>query len=371
MATLPDFIRDNTEPILAEWEAFARQLPMGGSMDVAALRDHAKEMLGVIADDLSAPQTAEQQDEKARGQSDAGWRRSPTAAQAHGSGRAESGFTVEQMVSEFRALRASVIRLWLKQQVPSETDQQDMIRFNEAIDQAIAESISTYTREVHQSKDRFLAILGHDLRTPIGVIITSTGFILDTGDMSESNRGLVTRMQAAARRMNGLVADLTEFTRTRFGDGIPVVPEDMDAGRMLEDVADEVRASYPTCVINVRCEGELRGSWDCERLSQAITNLASNAVHHGTEGAPIEMRAERSDAELVISVHNHGPAIPAEQVDRIFDEMKAVRGAGVSERRHLGLGLYIVDKIVRAHGGSVGVTSSAEAGTTFTVRLPA
>src|SRR3712207_1245035 len=116
MARLSHFIREHTEEILAEWEAFARALPMGGAMDIEALRDHAKDMLGVIADDLDTPQTSAQQADKATGKSDAAEDGVTTAAQWHGAGRAESGFTVGQMVAEFRALRASVIRLWARQQ---------------------------------------------------------------------------------------------------------------------------------------------------------------------------------------------------------------------------------------------------------------
>jgi signal transduction histidine kinase len=372
MGNLPGFIRDNTEPILAEWETFARSLPLGDSMDIAALRDHAKAMLRVIAADLSVPQTPEEQAEKAQGLSDAGAQRSPTAAQAHGAGRAQSGFSVEHMVSEFRALRASVIRLWThKQRRADLTDLQDMIRFNEAIDQAIAESISTYAREVRESRDRFLAILGHDLRTPIGAIVTSTRFILDTGELSEPHRGLVSRMEATARRMNRLVADLLEFTRTQFGHTFPIVAAPMDAARMLDNVASEVRASYPTSDVNVRSTGDTRGCWDDERLTQAITNLVSNAVQHGTEGAPIEIEANGSTEELVISVRNQGPAILGDRINRMFDG--TTRHDAPQERgdsRHLGLGLYIVDQIVRAHGGSITVQSSTEHGTVFIVRLP-
>jgi signal transduction histidine kinase len=371
VAKLTDFIRDNTEPILAEWENFARGLPIGTVMDIVALRDHAKEMLGVIATDLGAPQTQKQQADKAQGRSDAGARRSPTAAQAHGSGRAESGFTIEQMVSEFRALRASVIHLWTHtQQHTAVTDLQDMIRFNEAIDQAIAESISTYTHEVRQSKDRFLAILGHDLRTPIGAMVTSTRFMLDTGELSETHRVLVTRMESTARRMNRLVADLLEFTRTRFGDMIPIVTADIDAARMLDDIAAEVRASYPSSVINVHSTGDTNGQWDCERLTQAIINLASNAVHHGAQGAPIEIIADGSTEELLISVRNQGPPIAKDQIAGLFEGMKAIGTPQGHNRRHLGLGLFIVDKIVRAHHGSIEVQSSVEQGTVFSIHLP-
>jgi len=372
VSTLPDFIRNNTEPILAEWETFARSLPLGDAMDIAALRDHARDMLGVIAADLSAPQTATQQADKSKGLSDAAGRQSQTAAQAHGAGRAGSGFTVEQMVAEFRALRASVIRLWTRRQPQAGLSElQDVIRFNEAIDQAIAESIGTYTREVRQSKDRFLAILGHDLRTPIGAILTSTQFVLDTGELAEPHRALIAQMEVTARRMNRLVADLLEFTRTRFGDAIPIVAAEMDAGRMLEDVASEVRASYPTSVVSVRSSGDLRGRWDCERLTQAVTNLVSNAVHHGTPGAPIDIEAHGSGDELVISVRNQGPAIATDRIGKIFDGMKELGAPRDGDRRqHLGLGLYIVDKIVRAHGGSITAESSTERGTVFTVHLP-
>ena len=112
MPNLPAFIRSNEEAILSEWEAFARALPGTESLDIKALRDHAKEMLRVIATDLENPQSSRQQSDKAAGRSDAGETREPTPAQEHGAGRAESGFSVEQMVAEFRALRASVIKLW-------------------------------------------------------------------------------------------------------------------------------------------------------------------------------------------------------------------------------------------------------------------
>src|SRR5688500_12810706 len=216
MARLSAFIRQNVEPILAEWETFARSLPQGNTMDIAALRDHAKEMLFVIADDLDDPQTAEEQGDKARGESDAGHGSILTSAQEHGAGRAESGFTVGEMVAEFRALRASVMRLWSNtQQAATTSDLVDMTRFNEAIDQAIAESITQYTGKIGQTKERFLAILGHDLRSPVGAILTSTRFMLEVaeqkGDLGDPYRKLIDGVSRSARRINQLVADLLEF----------------------------------------------------------------------------------------------------------------------------------------------------------------
>ena len=375
MPRLSNFIRENAEQILSEWETFARGLPMGDSMDIAGLRDHAKEMLGVIARDLEMPQTQREEANKAGGRSDADKVGVLTAAQEHGAGRAGSGFTIAQMVAEFRALRASVIRLWTRQQRAAAMDNlEDLTRFNEAIDQAIAESITYYTEEISQSKERFLAILGHDLRTPLGAIITASGFILDTakdvGDLGEPYLPLVTRIAGSARRMNQMVADLLDFTRLRFGDSIPIQRAEMDVTKVLHDVASEVGVSYPNSTVHIETAGELRGRWDSARLSQALTNLVGNAVQHGSDKSPVKVTARGAPHEVVLSVQNDGPVIPKEQFAELFHAMKRSGTDGTRSDSHLGLGLYIVDQIVAAHGGSIEVRSSKEQGTTFTVHLP-
>jgi signal transduction histidine kinase len=372
---LSRFIRDNVEPILAEWETFARSLPEGGAMNVAALRDHAKEMLLVIAADLERPQTDSAQDEKARGErdaGDAGAARRTTAAEEHGAGRAGSGFTVGQMVAEFRALRASVTRLWLADDAGrARTDLADLIRFNEAIDQAIAESVSRYSQAVARSQERFLAILSHDLRSPLGAIIMATRFMLDAGGLEEPNRTLLTRASSSARRMNQMVLDLVEFTRTRLDDTIPVVRSQVDGLRLVHDVVVEIAAAYPDSVVQVETGGDLSGQWDADRLTQALTNLVANAVQHGARGKPIRVSAHGMADKVTFSVHNEGPPIPVEQQEAIFQEGHRAGGpAAAADRRHQGLGLYIVERIVASHGGVVSVRSSGEEGTTFTIRLP-
>jgi signal transduction histidine kinase len=370
---LHQFIRANTEAILVEWEAFARTLPTAADMDIRALRDHAKEMLGVIARDLETPQTPGEQTEKAAGRADA-VESGPasTAAQEHGAARAVSGFTVAQMLSELRALRASVIRLWTKQNFQcAATDLDDMTRFNEAIDQAIAESITQYSQEIDQTKDRFLAILGHDLRNPLGAIIMSASFMLELHELGEPYKSLITRIASSARRMNELVANLLDFTRTRFGgDAIPITRAEMDVARMLHDVASEVGARYPHSVVRVETHGELRGQWDCARLTQALTNLVSNAVQHGARESPITVVVHGTADEIVISVHNEGPVIPEQDVGRLFKVGVPGGAANARADEHLGLGLFIVNRIVAAHGGTIEVRSTKEEGTTFTVHLP-
>ena len=378
MHRLSMFIRENIEPILAEWEAFARTLPQAGAMDTVALRAHASDMLRVIADDLDRPQTPQEQAEKARGELDAEAGTVATAAQQHGAGRAESGFTVAQMVAEFRALRASVMRLWCQAHPDSAaTDLRDLIRFNEAIDQTITESIIRYASDVAQSRERFLAILGHDLGNPLGAVITSATFMLENAaqskDLPQPYLSLAEGVARSSRRMQQMVTDLLEFARVSFGQTIPIERAAVDLEQVVRDVAAETRAANPNCEIRTKFVGDLCGQWDRDRLFQALGNLAGNAVQHGSPSTPVSITA-RGEADTVeIAVHNDGPPIGSEQLARLFQGMN---GGGVvasrdgRDRRHLGLGLYIVDKIVAAHGGVIDVESSDERGTTFTVRLP-
>jgi signal transduction histidine kinase len=369
MTKLSTFIRDNAEEILSEWETFARSLAGGDSMDIAQLRDHAREMLDGIARDLDTPQTPQQHAEEAKGQTDTG-DESATAAQSHGAGRAEQGFSVAQMVAEFRALRATVIRLWTRQMHELvAADMEEMAKFHEAIDQAIAESITRYTRELSRSKDRFLGILGHDLRTPLSSIAMSASFLLETVELREPVLARVTSMANSAKRMNQMVADLLDFARTQFGGDMRIVRAEMDARTMIEDVISEMATSHPNSDMHVDASGDLRGEWDANRLAQALTNLIANGVQHGSPESPINISAHGTPEEVVISVRNQGPVIPTTRLREIFaasqDKPDSPRGSD-----HLGLGLYIVDRIVRAHGGTIDAASSAERGTTFTVCLP-
>ncbi|HEX5724945.1 MAG TPA: sensor histidine kinase [Longimicrobiaceae bacterium] len=371
---IADFILANREPILAEWEAFARTCaPASDTMNIAALRDHADEMLTVIAADLKTPQDRRAQSEKSKGQAQAEDPEATTAAEEHGAGRADSGFTVEQMVAEYRALRASVIRLWTKAKgelVPA--DVEDLTRFNEAIDQALAESVTRYNQDLEQAKEMFLAILGHDLRTPLGAIYTSARFMLDTDELEEPHLTLTTRMAHSSMRAVQMVGDLLDFTRSRLGGGIPVVREEMSLGKAVHDVVDEVSAAHPGRRIEVDTRGEERGEWDLARISQALGNLIGNAVEHGADGSvvTVEVRGEDDD-QVAIAVHNRGVAIPPERLNGIFNPMKSRESPSASgPTGSLGLGLFIAERIVNAHDGRIEVESSEGSGTTFTVFLP-
>jgi signal transduction histidine kinase len=371
---LADFILTNRAAILAEWEEFAKTCsPASGSMGLAALSDHANEMLTVIAQDLKTPQGGLEQSEKSKGNAPAPDTNIRTAAEKHGTGRAESGFTIDEMVAEYRALRASVVRLWTKEQGEvTHTDLEDLTRFNEAIDQALTESVTRFTEDLDKSKEMFLAILGHDLRTPIGAVMTSAKFMLETKELAEPHLTLTSRIVSSTSRMNQMVGALLDFTRSRLGGGIPIDPASLNMGKVVHDVVNEIKAAHPDRRIEVDARGSLTGHWDCARISQVLTNLVGNAIEHGSDRTIITIAVQGDEKEVRVSIHNRGAAIPEEQMDGLFNAMKRQGMADKADgpSANLGLGLYIADQIVRAHKGRIEVKSSEEAGTTFTVHLP-
>ncbi|MEP6992820.1 MAG: sensor histidine kinase [bacterium] len=368
---LADFIETHCEPILAEWEAFASTTgPAGSTMDRVALRDRALAMLNAMVLDLRSPQTETEQADKGRGHAKVEAGAPDTAAEVHGAERAESGFTVEAMVSEYRALRASVLRLWTKAtHTLTEGDFDDLIRFNETIDQALAESIQRYALDVTSSRDVFLAVLGHDLRSPLGAMTMASQFMLDTGELQEPHLTLTTRIARSARRMNALVNDLLDLTRSRLGSGIPIVRAEMDLKAEAAHAIDEVRDANPGAVLQLNASGDLRGNWDCGRVSQVLANLLGNAVQHGLPKSKISLTVRGEASDVVLQVHNYGVSIPDDARAGLFDPLKRIN-SGNASKGNLGLGLYIAERIVAAHGGSITVDSAESSGTFFTVRLP-
>ena len=372
---LSEFMSAHREQILSEWVAFARScLTTATTMDLDMLRDHAGEMLDTIAADLNTPQSKSEQADKSEGKSDADPdpETPDTAAQSHGAARADSGFTVEQMVSEYRALRASVIRLWIDTAGElTRKDLDDLVRFHEAIDQALAESTTRFTQDLDQSKEIFLAMLGHDLRTPLGAIIGSAHAMVNAKELPEGMLKKASIILNSGQRMNALVGDLLDFARSRLGGGIPIVRADVDLAKVGRHTVDEIVALHPQRVVNFEAAGELQGQFDRARISQALSNVINNAVQHGSDETPVNVTLRGDADEIRLSVQNQGPVIAANEMDKIFDPMHRIDGdKPAAPRDNLGLGLYITERIVVAHGGTVGVESSEATGTTFTIHLP-
>ena len=373
--TLSNFIKENMDAIVQEWLEFALTMePAASTMSAMALRDHAKPILLAIARDLESSQTDQAQENKSKGWAPALSTRE-TAAATHGALRQVSGFDLNQLGAEYRALRASVIRLWMRDR-PVEFDSdmvEDMIRFNEAVDQAVAESTSRYAAELALSRDTFMAILAHDLRSPLSAI-RMIGHLMARGAETDAARKQADQIQRSAKEMGEMIRDLLEYTRRQLGKGIPVSPQPCNIALICRDAMDEVRSAQPGRQLELDVPEDLVGAVDNARLRQALSNLLNNAVQHGDPASPIGLSARGDGKDLVLQVKNLGEPIPADALQVIFDPLVQLspRSAAGSESpsTNLGLGLFIAREVALGHGGTLEVESGREHGTVFTMRLP-
>ncbi|MGV8889589.1 MAG: sensor histidine kinase [Pseudomonas sp.] len=370
---LPEFIRQHVDRIVDEWEQFARTItPAAENMDQAALRDHAKVILLAAARDMSTAQTASEQLAKAKGEGPVKTPSLDEAGASHGELRHTVGFDLVQMTSEFRHLRACVIRLWVNSlESPDLAYFQDMIRFNEAIDEALAESTAAYAEQVNRSRDIFLAILGHDLRAPLQAISMSTELLLRKAPLEGDALTCAINIKRGARHMAVMVSDLLELVRSRLGKSLPIEPAPMDLADAVHAAIAEACAGNPECDPTVNVQGDTRGVWDAGRLDQLLQNLIGNALQHGLNKRDVTVTLSGEPDTVRLTVHNYGTPITEDAIGTIFDPL--VRSADEElgqPSTSLGLGLFIVKEVVNAHSGTIEVSSSEADGTLFTVVLP-
>lgn len=370
---LSEFIVSNVDRIVDEWEQFARTVtPAADAMDGPALRDHSRAILLAAARDMCKPQTPGEQAAKARGE---GPEKTPSLDEAgacHGELRHTVGFDLVQMTSEFRHLRACVIRLWVNSlESPDMTYFQDMIRFNEAIDEALAESTAAYAERVNRSRDIFLAILGHDLRSPLQAVSMSTQMLLRKATLEGDALKCANSIKRGTGHMVMMVNDLLELVRSRLGKRLPIEPAPMDLANAAQEAIARACAAQPECDPTLDIAGDTRGVWDPRRLDQMLQNLIGNALQHGSDkrGVTLTLRGEANSVRL--TVHNDGIPIPADAIATIFDPLVRSASEEIGEpTTSLGLGLFIVKEVVDAHQGTIEVCSNEADGTLFTVVLP-
>ena len=371
LVRLGDFIIENMEALLVEWEAFARKFWQGPAADSATLRNDAQIMLRAVVDDMATQQSEAERKLKSEGEFSGRECPMSHAALGHALARVNDGFDIERMVAEFRALRASVNRLWW-QSVPTPHHEQieDMGRFNEALDELVALSLSAFTARVDRSRRLFLGILGHDLRQPLHSIKMFTEILALMNVQPADAASIIPKMGKCCDGMTNMLKDLLDFTTTQLGSAMPVHPAPTDMDAICGEVLDEGRAAAPGRYFNLETSGNLEGEWDACRLRQLFSNFFANAVQYGAPDKPIGVTLRGSDGEVALAVHNEGQPIPRESMGILFDPMVRLGGNGNQPLGSLGLGLYICRQIAVAHGGKIAVESSAESGTTFTVILP-
>lgn len=373
---LSAFIAHNLDSILQEWDAFAETLlPAAEGMSKEAIRNHSGEILLAIAKDMETSQTEAERSAKSKRMTVAPGM-AETAAAAHGAVRQMAGFELVQMVGEFRAMRASVLGFWSRsdQAQGGKPEAEEIARFNEALDQALAASVESYSAEVSKSRNMFLAVLGHDVRGPLSGIRMAAD-VLAMPELDVSMRLQVAmRIRRASETISRLTTDLLEYTRSRLGRGMPVEKAPTDLLLLCEEVLDAVRGNHPDRSFEQLLSGDLKIECDPARIHQMLSNLLMNAVQYGDPALPVIFEATGDEQRIMVKVANFGETIPANNLNSIFEPLiqiprAKVRASGRTQSS-VGLGLFIVREIVQGHRGTVSVRSSDEAGTVFTIELP-
>ena len=392
---LADFILANLEPILAEWESFARGIwPKGVTAQPAELRNEAADILHATAVDMRSDQTTAQQAEKSRGLSlrpSEGLRR---ASSSHGTGRAVSGFDVSAVIAEYRALRASVLRLWRESAPsPDARDLEQVTRFNESMDQSLSDAVRSFAEQVerdreallaseqasrsqaeaaNRAKDLFLATLSHEMRTPLNAIAGWVSILLQQDAGAPRLREGLTVIERNTKAQVQLIDDLLDVSRIVSGK-LRMSLEPCDLAEVINAGVNATRTAAEArgIMLGVRVDSSGDAVCDSSRIQQVVWNLVSNAVKFTPKGGRVDVTLSRANSHYQIQVADTGQGIDPDLLPYIFDRF---RQADSSMRRRfagLGLGLSIVKYIVEAHGGNIEATSAGEGkGSMFTVLLP-
>ena len=369
---LIQFIEGNVEAILVEWEALARRFIAPSTCDSSeALRDHIAQILMATVRHTAARRAPAGRDGEGEGPPPAtDW----SYAASHGAMRYLMGFSPVQLVSEFGALRATVLGLFERHASPLDLEQlREATHFNVGLDQAVAESSRSYAAKSAESRDTFLAVLAHDLRSPLGSLRNCL-HLLGKPDFEKLAKEKVVGISLrSVASMDEMIEQLIDLTRRSLGRGFDVRPRRGNLGSLCESAVEEVRAAHPGVQLNYDQVGDLSSSFDSFRMRQVLINLLTNAIKHGDVKAGVVVAARGEPQGVVLSVTNQGTPIPAEFLAAIFDPMvsyASTASRAATDSTSLGLGLYIAREIVVAHAGSIEVSSTAREGTTFSVHLP-
>jgi len=350
-----DFLRREVVRLTSQWEADARAtLPPLASMTRPMLIDHLPELL----DGLAA---------YVEGDANRADRGFDALLLGHALQRLGYGVALETLIKEYTSLRAILLRELLAVATPEAREL--LVRMNEGLDLAIGRALQFYADRRDRIRERFISILGHDLRGPLSTIVMSAE-LLRAG--APDTNAIADRVTRASERMRRMIDDVLDFARGHLGGGIPANPRLDDLGDICRHAVDEARGGTAGRTIELVTRGDLKGPFDRERVTQAIANLIANAIEHGT--GPIEVRAEEADDahHIVCSVTSQGPQIPEDTLRQLFDPFARAQDktpSGRKKRTGLGLGLYIVYQIALAHGATCNVTSE-DGSTTFTIRFP-
>ena len=341
-------IRALTPTIAATWaETLRRHVPALGWLDRPTLIDDLPAILDALAcwvdGDRPRAQTAFE-----------------ALADGHARQRMWHGIDLGALTVEYQVLRALLLRSMLELE-PTPDVRQDLIRMNEAMDEAVLQAVRRYVRAREDLRERFIGILGRDLRAPLQTVGLAFGRLHEEA-ADPAIAKVVDRGRRAVAHMDHMIKDLLDFARTQLGQGLPVRPTATDLGAICRAAVDDVRAEHPERRIVVTTRGDLRGFWDRDRVAQAIASLIANAIEHG--GDPIDVCVLDDGPRVITEVKNPGPPIPDDVRAHLFEPFQRTPSS-----TGLGLGIYLVGAIARVHGAACDVESTAHT-TTFRITWP-
>lgn len=361
-------VRAHSEELLQRWMDRVRRdpaVPESSRLPEPELRDHVPLLLEHIAALLESC-GGEDGERAGRELGRDG------ASTEHAEDRFERDYDVSAALRELSHLRLAMFDLFDAHRTQPGVESLRVLAA--ALDESMANAAVEIQRRTHDTlqreaehRERFIAVLAHDLRQPLQSILFSATALAGSADLADHDRRAAVRAKRAAERMTSLVDDVLDLARSQHGRGIPVSRREADLSEIVSHAIDETSAANPGARIELVSDGDLRGTWDPDRLSQIVANLLGNAIKHGAADVPVRVTAREEERGVSLRIENdnrHGP-IPPELRAVLFQPFER----GVGPARGLGLGLYIACQIAQAHGGSIEVESD-EQKTAFTLRLP-
>ena len=371
MVRLSATLEAQREALLEEWKRRVLRdpaVPEANRLPEPALSNCVPALLDALADRLRRDLTSSQAEARALGTA---W-----LSREHAARRREQEYSIASAVREFSHLRSAILALCYAKHI--EVTASEAAVLHSTIDEAMTtvavemdEAGNAQLRRDVELRERFIAILGHDLRSPLSSVIFSAARLLKDAELSPAALSAVQRIARGGERMQRMAEDMLDLIRSRQAGGIPLKRELTSAYAVCLGAIEEASARHPDRRIELKTSGHGgTGLWDHGRLTQVLSNLLCNALAHSPPKTAVDLKIDDADEQVAIRVHNQG-AIPAELVPVIFEPFRRARGdtaRGASDG--VGLGLYIVRELVHAHGGDVRLASSPADGTTFTVVLP-
>jgi sigma-B regulation protein RsbU (phosphoserine phosphatase) len=252
----------------------------------------------------------------------------------------------------------------------SSTDDDQEWLLSALADQAAVALEKSRLDERGRFRDRLIGIVSHDLRNPISTILLGTSVLLDDVGLAPHTVKTLTRIQSSAERAGRLISDILDYTQAHLGGGIRVERKPNDLGPIFRQAIDEIEISHPEHEFELVLSGDTRAELDPDRIAQVLGNLLSNAVHYSPPDTRVRIELHGQESSVAFAVHNRGSVIPPDRIRDIFEPMQQITPGAGRGHRSVGLGLYIVESIVNSHRGTLGVTSTAADGTTFSVTIP-